>query len=115
MGGSSARQQSFKREKKKKMQKSCTANLKQNKLSKIDKSQAECFFCKKLDHWKSNCPAYIATLDPNRPNNKRKKEVVASQGTYMIAFSNFSVCDTTTWILNTESLINICNSFKDYR
>ena len=79
-------------------------------MSKVDKSQVECFFCEKLDHWKRNCPAYIATLDPNRPKNKRKKQAITSQGTYMITPYNFFVCDTTTWVLDIESLINIYNS-----
>ena len=79
-------------------------------MSKFDKSQVECFFCKKLGHWKRNYPTYIATFDPNRPKNKRKKQVVSSQDIYMITPCNFSVCDTTTSVLDTESLINICNS-----
>ena len=73
VGGSSVGHRFFKRRKKKKVQKSYTAILKQSKTSKVDKSQAKCFFCKKLDHWKKNCSAYVATLDPNRPKNKRKK------------------------------------------
>ena len=63
--GLSTERQSSRREKKKKVQKSHTVDLKQRKISKVDKSQAECFFCKKLCHWKRNNPAYIATLDPN--------------------------------------------------
>ena len=38
---------------------------------KTDKNKAECFYCKKLGHWKRNCPQYIATLDPNRPRKKK--------------------------------------------
>ena len=91
------------------MQKSRAVNLKQPKPSKVDKSQVECFFYKKLDHWKENYLAYIATLDPNRPKNKRKKQSITSQGTYMITPCNFSICDTTTQVLNIESPINICN------
>ena len=75
--GSFAGRRSFKREKKK-VQKSRAANTKQSKSSKVDKSQVEYLFYKKLDHWKRNYPAYIAILDPNRPKNKRKKQVVTS-------------------------------------
>ena len=50
--GSSARHRSSKRGKVKKVQKNRAANpkLKQSKKSKVDKSQTECFFCKKLDY-----------------------------------------------------------------
>ena len=109
--GSSVGCQSFKRGKKK-VQKSRAVDLKQSKISKVDKSHAECFFCKKLYHWKRNYPAYIATLDPNRPKNKRKKQAITSQGTYMITPYNFFIYDTTTWILDIRSLINICNSLQ---
>ena len=76
------------------MQKSYAVDPKQSKSLKVDKSQVEYFFCKKLDHWKKNYPAYIATLDLNRPKNKRKKQTVALQDTYRITPCNFSICDT---------------------
>ena len=50
VGGSSAGRRSSRRGKKKKVQKSHAADLKQSKPSKVDKSQAECFFYKKLGH-----------------------------------------------------------------
>ena len=75
------------------MQKSRAIIPKQCKSSKVDKSQAEYFFCKKLSHWKKNYPTYIATLEPNWPKNKRKKQMIASQDTYMITSCNFSICD----------------------
>ena len=107
--GLSTERQSSRREKKKKVQKSHTVDLKQRKISKVDKSQAEYFFCKKLGYWKRNYPTYIATLAPNRPKNKRKKQTVALQGTYMITLYNFSICNNNIWILDIKSLINICN------
>ena len=110
VGGSSIGHRSSKREKKKKVQKFHAVDPKQSKISKVDKNHVECFFYKKLDHWKRNCHAYIATFDPNRPKNERKKQTVASQSTYIITSCNFSVCDTTTRILDTESPINIYNS-----
>ena len=64
----------------------------QTKKRKLDQSQTECFFCKKQGHWKRSCPLYIAYLDPNRPNKK--------QGTYMITPCNFSIFDTTAWVLD---------------
>ena len=29
--------------------------------------------------------------------------MIAGQGTYIIILCNFSLCDTTTWVLDTES------------
>ena len=95
VGGSSVGRRSFRRGKKKKIQKSHAVDLKQSKLSKVDTSQVEYFFCKKLDHWKRNYLTYIATLDPNRPKNKRKRQVIASQSISMITPCNFSICDIT--------------------
>ena len=94
--GSSVGRRSFRKERKKKAQKSHTVDPKQSKSSKVDKSQVKCFFYKKLDHWKRNYPTYIAIFNPNKPKNKRKKQTVTSQGTYMITSYNFTVCNTTT-------------------
>ena len=66
----------------------------QSKKVKADKSKVECFFCKKLGHWKQNCPAYITTVDPNRPK-KNKRQMVAAQGNYMITPCNFSIYGST--------------------
>ena len=104
---------SSRRGKKKRVQKSHAANLKQSKISKIDKNQAECFFCKKLGHWKRNCSTYIVTPDPNRPKIRKKKQTVALQDTYMITLCNFSSCNTNIWVLDIESLINIYNSLQE--
>ena len=49
-----------------------------------------------------------ADYDPNRL--KRNEQLVASQGAYMIIPYNFSICDTTTWVLDIESSVHICNS-----
>ena len=95
------------------MQKSHAVALKpkQTKKSKVDQSEVECFFHKKLRHWKRNCSEYLTFLDPNGPK-KRNKQIIAGQDTYMIAPYNFSVCDTTTWVLDIESPTNICNSLQ---
>ncbi|XP_075109802.1 uncharacterized protein LOC142181174 [Nicotiana tabacum] len=36
------------------------------KTGKTDKSDAECFHCKKIGHWKRNCPEYLATLNDKK-------------------------------------------------
>ena len=38
--------------------------------------------------------------------------MVAAQGNYMITPYNFFIYDSTNWILDTESSINICNSLQ---
>ncbi len=83
----------------------------QTKRIKDDQSQAECFYCKKQGHWKRNCPQYLTSLDPNRLS-KRKGQSVADQGIYMITPCNFSICDNSTWVLDTGSPFNICNSLQ---
>ena len=52
VGGSYVDRHSFKRGKKKKVQKNRARAPKssQSKKSKVDKSQTECFFCKRLGH-----------------------------------------------------------------
>ena len=82
-----------------------------NIRSKNNLDQAECFHCKKQGHWKRNCPQYLASHDPNRLN-KRDEQVVADQGCYMIIPCNFSICDTSTWVLDTGSLVHICNMLQ---
>ncbi|XP_073104294.1 uncharacterized protein [Elaeis guineensis] len=84
VGGSSSGSRPFKKGKKNKKKKVKKVQVQarttvqcQTKKIKPDKSQAECFFCKKRGHWKRNCPQYIASLDPNR---QRKQQVVAGQG-----------------------------------
>ena len=39
--------------------------------------------------------------------------MVAGQGSYMITLYNFSVCDTTTWVLDTKS--SICNVLQRFQ
>ena len=100
-----------KKKNKKKVQHARTSKRGQMLKKKVDKSQAECFHCKMQGHWKRNCPLYIATLDPNRPK-KKKGQDVAPQGIYMITPCNFSVYDNLTWVLDTGSPFNICNSLQ---
>ena len=112
VGGSSSGRRPFKKGKKKNKNKknkkvqlhAGTSAQGQTKKCKPDQSQAEHFFCKKQGHWKKNCPLYIAFLDPNRPKKM--------QGNYMITSCNFSICDTTAWVLDTESPYHICNSMQ---
>ena len=51
-----------------------------------------------------------ADYDPNKL--KRNEQLVADQGAYMITPYNFSICDTTIWILDTENPVHICNSLQ---
>ena len=56
-GSSSGSHHPFKKGKKKKNKKVSGVGRQSQKLKfKIDQSQAECFFCKKQDHWKKNYP-----------------------------------------------------------
>ena len=43
---------------------------------------------------------------------KRNQQRITGQSTYMITLYNFSIYDTTTWILDIESSIHICNSLQ---
>ena len=74
VGGSETGRRPFKKGKNKKKNKKVqsTGSGQAKKKNKIDMSKAECFHCKKQGHWKRNCPLYVATLDPNRPNKKKK-------------------------------------------
>ena len=49
-----------------------------------------------------------ADYDPNRL--KRNEQLVAGQDAYMIILYNFSICDTTTCVLDTKSPVDIYNS-----
>ena len=80
VGGSSSGSRPFKKGKKNKKKKVKKVQVQvgtsvqgYTKKIKPDKSQAECFFCKKQGHWKRNYPQYIASLDPNR---QRKQQVL---------------------------------------
>ena len=48
----------------------------------------------------------------NSSANERNQQRVAGQGGYMITPYNFFVCDIMTWVLDTGSLFNICNTLK---
>ena len=113
VGGSVAghhRSKKGKGKKKKKKVVGVTSGQTSGKRNKPGVSQGECFFCKKQGHWKRNCPLYIASLDPNRPKKKKKQQVVAATGIYMINPCNFSQYDISNWVLDTGSPTHICNS-----
>ena len=109
-GASLVGRQSFEKEKKKKVQvnHAWAIELQLTKMSKVHPGLVECFFCKKLGYWKRNYPIYLASLDLNRLM-KRNQQIIMGQDTYMITPYNFSICDTTIWVLDTESSIHICN------
>ena len=110
VGGFGVDRHPFKKGMKKKIKNKRMQNAGPSQANKkrTDKNQAECFFCKKLGHQKRNYPQYIATLDPNT-RRKKKQQGVARQDTYVITPCSFFVCDTTNWILDIESLIDIYN------
>ena len=113
VGGSETSHHPFKKGKnKKKRKKVQSKGSRQTKKNKTDMSKAECFYYKKQGHWKRNCPLYIATLDPNRPNKKKKQQAIAAPGIYMINPYNFSQCDISNWVLDTGSPTHICNSLQ---
>ena len=76
VGGSSAGRHPKKGMKKKSKKKVHHAGPSQTKKNRADKNKAECFYCKKLGHWKRNYPQYIATLDLNRLRRKSSKELL---------------------------------------
>ena len=65
---SSPGHQSFEKGMKKKVQVSYAWILEPEliKKSKVNSSLAECFFYKKLGHWKRNYAPYLASFNPNR-------------------------------------------------
>ena len=113
VGGFETGRRPFKKGKNKKKKKvQSTGSGLAKKKNKTDMSKVECFHCKKQGHWKRNCSLYIATLDPNRPNKKKKQQAVAATGIYMMNPCNFSQCDISNWVLDTGSPTHICNSLQ---
>ena len=72
VGGSGAGRHPKKGMKKKGKKKVHHAGPSQTEKKRADKNQTECFYYKKLGHWKRNCPQYIAILDPNKPKKKKQ-------------------------------------------
>ena len=73
------------------------------KKVKTDHSDAECFFCKEKGHWKRNCKKYLDSLK----NKKQGKTLM--KNVFMISLT---VTDSSTWVLDTGSSFNICNTLQ---
>ena len=110
VGGFGDHRRPFRKGKKKKIKKKRVQGApgsSQTKKVKADQTDVECFYCRKRRHWKRNCPLYQASLDLNRP--RKAKQHGSAQGIYMINPYNFSICDTTDWVLDIGSPIHIYN------
>ena len=59
---------------------------------------------------KSQAESHQADYDLNRL--KRNEQLITGQGAYMITSCNFFTCDTTTWVLDIECPVYICNSLQ---
>ena len=71
------------------------------------KSDTECYYCKGTGHWKRNCPKYLAD----------KKAGKANKGIYDIHVIDVYLTSTrsSTWVFDTGSVANICNSIQGLR
>nr|KYP48511.1 Retrovirus-related Pol polyprotein from transposon TNT 1-94 [Cajanus cajan] len=69
----------------------------------VDKSDAECFYCKQKGHWKRNCKKYLDSLKENKQGMTLMKNV------FMISLT---VTDSSMWVLDTGSSFNICNMLQ---
>ena len=77
------------------------------KSRKGPKSETECFYCKGTGHWKRNCPKYLAD----------KKAGTVKQGIYDIHVIDVYLTSdcSSTWLFDTGSVANICNSKQELR
>ena len=71
------------------------------------KPETECFYCKGAGHWKRNCPKYLAD----------KKAGKANKGIYNIHVIDVYLTSarSSTWVFDTGSVANICNSNQGLR
>ena len=56
------------------------------------------------------CSEHPRGVEGRRAKNKR--QMVATQDNCMITPCNFSIYDSTNWVLDTKYLINICTSLQ---
>ena len=81
---------------------------KKSKASKPGpKPETECFFCKENDHWKRNCPKYIA-------EKKKTGASATSSGILDIHVIDvyLSGPKSNSWVFDTGSVANICNTMR---
>ena len=66
------------------------------------KPETECLYCKGTDHWKRNCPKYLAD----------KKDGKVNKGIFDIHVIDVYLtrARSSTWVFDTGSVANICNS-----
>jgi hypothetical protein len=71
------------------------------------KPETECFYCKGTDHWKRNCPKYLAD----------KKEANINKGIYDIHVIDVYLTNSrcSAWVFDTGSVAHICNSKQELR
>ena len=71
------------------------------------KSETECFCCKQTGHWKQKCPKYLAD----------KKDGKVNKGICDIHVIDVYLTNTrsSTWVFDTGSVANICNSKQGLR
>ena len=80
------------------------SNPPQSKKGKM--AEAECFFCHKKWHWKSNCVSYLAD---------KKKQVVASSSGIFVTTNIILSITSIAWVLDTGVGSHICNSLQGLR
>jgi hypothetical protein len=74
------------------------------------KPRVKCFYCKGDGHWKRNCPKYLE-------DKKASKIVARDKGTFDIHVIDIYLTSarSNTWVFDTGSVANICNSQEDLR
>jgi hypothetical protein len=74
------------------------------------KPGVKCFYCKGDGHWKCNCPKYLE-------DKKASKVVARDKGIFDIHVIDIYLTSarSNTWVFDTGSVANICNSQQDLR
>ena len=70
------------------------------------KPESECFYCKGSDHWKRNCPKYLAN-----------KKAGNTKGIFDIHVIDVYLTSTrsNSWVFDTGAVAHICNSQQELR
>jgi hypothetical protein len=74
------------------------------------KPEVKCFYCKGDGHWKHNFPKYLE-------DKKAGKVAARDKGIFYIHVINIYLTSahSNTWVFDTGSVANICNSQQDLR
>jgi Zinc knuckle len=67
-----------------------------------DVSEAECFYCKGIGHWKRSCPKYL--------KDKKNRKVPTSSGILIIEIN--LATSISDWVLDTGSCGHICSNMQ---